>query len=109
MESTSLTALATLQLDRARAAPAGRAAATVPGTRATLRQTVLALLAGQELAEHDSPGDATLHVLRGRVRLAAGNERWEGAAGELAVIPPHRHSLAALEDSVVLLTVSRPE
>lgn len=30
-------------------------------------------LAGHALAEHDSPGEATLHVLHGRVRLSAGS------------------------------------
>lgn len=106
IESTSLTSIGEELLDRAGASTAGRAAGTVHGGGGSaLRQTVLALVAGQELAEHDSPGEATLHVLRGRVRLAAGDDAWEGGTGELATIPPQRHSLVALEDSVILLTV----
>ena len=39
------------------------------------------------------------------MRLTAGEETWEGGAGELLIIPPARHDLLALEDAVVLLSV----
>ena len=71
-----------------------------------LRQTVIALAAGSGLAEHNSPGEATLQVLRGRVRLTAAGESTEAEAGDLLVIPPDRHSLDATDDSAVLLTVA---
>ena len=106
MESVSLVGLAEEQLAAAREAHAGRSAQTTHGGHDhALRQTVLALLAGHELAEHESPGEATLQVLTGRVRLTAGDEAWEGASGDLVAIPPARHALAALEDAAVLLTV----
>lgn len=70
-----------------------------------LRQIVLALIGGQALGEHESPGEATLHVLLGRVRLHAADDSAEAAAGDFLVIPPVRHDLAAIEDSVVLLSV----
>lgn len=106
METTNLSTLAEELLAGARAADSGRASRTVHGgTGHPLRQTVLALVAGRSLAEHDSPGDATLHVVRGRMRLVAGDESWEGGAGELVTIPPTRHGLTALEDSVAVLTV----
>ncbi len=95
-------------LAAARTAHAHRAADTVYGSRDTvLRQTMLALLAGAELAEHDSPPEATLHLLAGRVRLIGKDRSWELVAGDLVPIPPERHSLTALEDSVFLLTVTR--
>ncbi|HEY3527987.1 MAG TPA: cupin domain-containing protein [Nocardioides sp.] len=107
MEAISLTALADEQLAVARQAPAGRASHTVHGGQEhALRQTLVALAAGQELAEHNSPGEATLHVVTGRVRLIAGDDAWEGGAGDHVTIPPLRHALRALEDSAVLLTVS---
>ena len=61
--------------------------------------------AGHDLDEHEAPEEATLQVLQGRVRLTAGEETWEGGAGELLIIPPARHDLLALEDAVVLLSV----
>ena len=93
-------------LEKARSAPAGRSATTLHGGRThRLRQTLIALAADRSLGEHESPGEATLQVLRGRVRLHAGATTWTGVAGELVVIPPERHDLEADEDSAVLLTV----
>ena len=106
MESLSLSELADEQLAAARAAHSGRAAHTIHGGHDhMLRQTVIALAAGRELAEHQSPGQATLQVLRGRVRLSTADDDWSGGAGDFLIIPPQRHGLHAEEDSVVLLTV----
>ena len=105
-ESISLTALAEELLGQARAASSGRAAHTVSGGRGhRLRDTAIALAAGEELAEHSSPGEATLQVLRGRVRLTTPTVSVELAANDFMVIPAERHALAALEEAVVLLTV----
>ena len=98
--------MASEQLNLARQARSGRASHTVHGGHALeLRQTVVALASGHELAEHDSPGEATLQVLQGHVRLSAGDETWEGKPGDYVTIPSRRHSLLSLHDSVVLLTV----
>jgi len=107
MEKFSLDAIAREQAKRAAAAPSGRSAETVYGGHEhVLRQTVIALTAGSSLDEHESPGEATLQVLNGRVRLTAASVSWEGRAGDLLVIPAARHALHALEDSAILLTVS---
>ena len=107
MKTTPLHQLAEEQLARARVASSGRAAVTVHGGQEhDLRQTVIALADGRSLGEHESPGEATLQVLTGRVRLVAGDESWEGADGDHLVIPPARHDLTALTDAVVLLTVA---
>jgi quercetin dioxygenase-like cupin family protein len=66
---------------------------------------LIALVGGRELGEHYSPGEATLQVLAGEVKVNAGSESWKGAAGDFLVIPAVRHSLQAVDDSVVLLTV----
>ncbi|GAB2779181.1 cupin domain-containing protein [Streptomyces chlorus] len=109
MQKLSLDVLAREHLERAAAASTGRSASTVYGGHEhTLRQTLLALTSGTSLAEHENPGEATLLVLRGRVRLTSGDTAWEGQAGDLLVIPPARHALEALEDAAALLTVAKP-
>lgn len=109
MEKRSLTALGRELLADAKAARNGRGARTVYGGHEhVLRQTVLALTADSALDEHDSPGEATLIVLSGRVRLATADTSWDGATGDHLTIPATRHSLTALEDSVLLLTVAKP-
>jgi quercetin dioxygenase-like cupin family protein len=108
MEKFSLDAIARTQAEKAAAASSGRSAETVYGGHEhALRQTMVALTGGSSLDEHESPGEATVQVLRGRVRLTAGTVAWEGRAGDLLVVPDSRHALEALEDSVILLTVSK--
>jgi quercetin dioxygenase-like cupin family protein len=107
MESTSLTRLAEEQLALARSSSSGRAAVTVYGGREhDMRQTLIAIVEGHALGQHDSPSEASLQVLSGEVRLSAGEESWSGAAGDYLVIPPVRHDLQAVGDAVVLLTVA---
>ncbi len=109
MENISLTALAREQLELARTRSSGRSAQTVYGGHEhTLRHTVIALVAGQQLDEHENPGEATVHVLHGRVRLVSGEHSWQGAVGHLIVVPDARHSLVADEDAVVMLTTAMP-
>jgi quercetin dioxygenase-like cupin family protein len=108
MEKFSLDAIAREQAKRAAAASSGRSAETVYGGHEhALRQTVLALTAGSALDEHENPGEATIQVLRGRVRLTAGEVAWEGRGGDLLIVPDARHALQAVEDSAILLTVSK--
>jgi quercetin dioxygenase-like cupin family protein len=114
MQKLSLDALARELLSRATgdrtagASGGSRAAQTiVGGHEKTLRQTVIALAKDAALAEHSSPGEATLYVLRGRVTLTAGTECWDGRDGDLLLIPDAPHSLTAQADSAVLLTVAK--
>jgi quercetin dioxygenase-like cupin family protein len=108
VDSVSLDELARTHLEQAREAHSGRSAHTVFGGQDhLLRQTLIALRAGEALDEHESPGEATLQVLQGRVRLVAGEDTRSGATGDLLVIPDARHSLQVDEDSVVLLTVAK--
>lgn len=108
MNKVSLTALTREQLAGAERASSKRSAHTVfGGHEHVLRQTVIALVGGQKLDEHENPGEATVHVLQGRVRLIAGQNSWEGSSGDLIIVPDSRHSLEALEDSAILLTVAK--
>lgn len=106
MQKTSLIALARHELAQAKEASSGRSAKTVfGGHEHQLRQTLIALAAGESLAEHENPGEATLQVLEGRVLLKSGDVSWNGSPGDLLTIPDGLHSLDAIEDSVILLTV----
>jgi quercetin dioxygenase-like cupin family protein len=106
VQSTHLAELVDKLLASARAAPSGRSAHTLFGGREhRLRQTVIALAAGHRLAEHDSPGEASLRVLRGQAQLITATQQWTGRAGDHVIIAPERHELLAVEDTAVLLTV----
>ena len=108
IENVSLSELIEQHIGAARAASSGRSAHTVFGGHArTLRQTLIALTEGSRLDEHENPGEATLQVLVGQVQMATASETRDAAAGELLVIPDERHSLEALADSAVLLTVAK--
>lgn len=109
MTPTSLDGIARRLLDNAAADPHGRRAETVHGGRGNvLRQTLIALTAGTRMAEHASPGEATLLVLFGQVRVFSRDEVVEGRAGDLIIVPSARHSVEAVADTALLLTVAKP-
>lgn len=106
MHKFSLDAIARAQQQRAATAPSGRAAETVyGGHERALRQTIVAMNEGTELAEHSNPGESTVLVLQGRIRLSAGDVAWEGRQGDLLVVPDSRHAVLAVTPAVILLTV----
>jgi quercetin dioxygenase-like cupin family protein len=108
MQKTSLEALARQQIKSARSAGGGHAADTVfGGHEKVLRQTVIGMVEGAQLSEHENPGEATVLVLSGHVRLVAGDVSWIGRRDDLIIVPDSRHSLEALEDSAILLTVAK--
>lgn len=108
MQKLSLDALARELLERAVGATGGRAAQTViGGHEKVLRQTVIAMTKDAALTEHANPGEASVYVLHGRVVLTAGEQAWEGRDGDILIVPDAPHSLQALQDSSVLLTVAK--
>lgn len=105
MEIVQTNELAQDLLTRATESAAGRAAQSLRGGRENqMRHTMIALANGASLAEHDNPGEATLFVWSGSVQLTAGDEGWVLQPGEYCEIPPVKHGLIALADSVVLLS-----
>ncbi|AEI10587.1 cupin domain-containing protein [Cellulomonas gilvus] len=99
---TDLPAVARALLDDARSSAHGRSAQLLLHD-GVLRQTAIALTAGTELAEHNSPHAASLLVLAGRVRVT-GQEEATVDEGVLTVLTHQRHAVRALEDAVFLLT-----
>ena len=108
MQRISLEALARQQIQQAATRGGGHTADTVyGGHEKMLRQTVVGMIKGSRLGEHSNPGEATVQVLSGRVRLTFGDDSWEARTGDLLIVPDGRHSLAALEDSALLLTIAK--
>lgn len=61
---------------------------------------------GQELSEHTSARQATLHFLQGTARLTLGEDSMTAEAGTYVVMPPHLpHSIMAETPVVMLLTM----
>jgi quercetin dioxygenase-like cupin family protein len=108
-DTVDLGALAGELLGQAARHGAARAAHTLPHPVDGLRQTVIALLDGHRLTEHESPGPASLLVLRGKVRLIAGDRTVALGTGQICPVPDERHSVQAGEDSVLLLSVALPQ
>ncbi|TCO14321.1 cupin domain [Kribbella steppae] len=107
MDVASIDELAADLLAKAVSAESGRSSVTVYSRAgARLRQTLTALAAGRVMGEHKSPGDASVHCLRGRVLVRAGDTQVELGPGDLVAVPPQRHDVEALEASVLLLTVA---
>jgi quercetin dioxygenase-like cupin family protein len=102
---TAIDATATTLLTQARAHASRRAARTlVSGT--SQRATLIALVEGAGMADHDAPTAATLQVVTGTVELHTHDQKWLLNHGDLATVPPQRHGLTAVTDAVVLLTVA---
>ena len=86
MQKFSLEALSHELLERAVAAGGGHTAGTVVGGHErVLRQTVIAMLEGAILAEHENPGEATVHVLRDESGCRPASN--PGMAGPVTCLP----------------------
>lgn len=93
------------QWELAHQSPSGQSSSIVAADpHHQFRQTVVAITAGHRIAEHHRFQMTTVHVLVGRVRVAAGATASEATSDDLLVMPRAPHSLTALTDSVVLLT-----
>ncbi|GAB2516434.1 hypothetical protein CATRI_12930 [Corynebacterium atrinae] len=89
-------------LEEACAAENGRAAKLLVND-GPLRQTVIALKKGTTLQEHNSPPAASLFMFSGTIAVQGEEESTIGE-GQLVTFIHQRHAIAALEDSVFLLT-----
>lgn len=110
MESTNLLDLIDEQVALAgRGDSSGRSAKTLHGGRDNaLRQTLVVMLEGHRMDEHESPGEATLLVLTGRLAIQLAGRTIDAGEGDFIVLPRDRHSVDAVADSAFLLTVIKP-
>lgn len=97
-----LVAMARHHLELARAGEHGRSAELLLHD-GVLRQSVIAMVGGSELGEHNAPHAASLQVLVGRVAVT-GQPATVVEEGCLVELTHERHAVSALEDSVFLLT-----
>lgn len=72
----------------------------------SLEQTVVALVKGCELVEHEVAADATFYVMFGAIRVMA-EEPFVLESGILHQMPQHRRAVVAIEDSVLLKSTVR--
>lgn len=69
----------------------------------------LSMPAGKEIPTYTAPGEMTIVCLEGRVRLDVRDQSSELSPGALTFLLPDKpHSLTAVEDSLLLLTVLLP-
>jgi len=88
--------------------PGSRSAVTLVKEHGT-SVVLLALAAGNRVNEHRAPGVVTVQVVRGRVGISHGGSEVDAPAGTLvAFAPGEAHSLDAIEESAVLVTVAPP-
>jgi quercetin dioxygenase-like cupin family protein len=74
-----------------------------------LNVTVFGFDAGQELTEHQAARAAVVQVMTGRLRFTAEGEEMDAGPGFwLHMAPNTRHSLVAIEPTIMLLTLLRP-
>ncbi len=71
-----------------------------------IRLVVFAFDSGQELTSHTAAVAAIVEVIRGRLRVGLGDDEVELAPGSWVHMPADlRHSVMAIEPSVMLLTM----
>jgi|SRR5581483_1442541 len=95
-------------LERVKSAKTGRAGRTLV-KEGPLRVTCAALARGTTLPSHHVVGPVTIQVLRGYLRVTTDAGELDVPRGGLIVLEgglSHQH--AAIEDSVVLITLSMP-
>ena len=104
MEKLALGQLVEAQLEAARGNGGRSTALLVQGEHSSVFQVLLALTEGGVLEDHGNPGDATLQVVRGRMRLRVGEAAVDLGEGDHVVIPHADHRVDGLTDSAGIIT-----
>ena len=92
-------------LSEARQARAGRAARTLVKD-GPLRLTIVGFKSGASLRDHHAGGPVSIHVLSGVVEVNVGEQSEQLEAHSLLTLEPSViHSLIAISDALILLTI----
>ncbi len=68
---------------------------------------VMAMEAGDEIKQHLAPGAVTVHVLRGHISLNADDADFDLRPAQVVFLQPSTpHSVRAVEQSVIVLTIT---
>lgn len=94
-------------LEQAGSLRAGRSARTLtPGEGATLKQTLLAMKAGERLQDHIAADPTTLMGIHGEATVDHPDGAFTLKPGVWAWCPNEPHSVEAITDAVILVTVA---
>ncbi|MEE8146609.1 MAG: hypothetical protein V3T24_03305 [Longimicrobiales bacterium] len=75
-----------------------------------LRITLTLIAEGVEIGTHHATSPMTLQPLEGRLRYSVGDEEFEIGEGEVLFFGPgHAQGIQALQDTALLLTITREE
>lgn len=75
-----------------------------------LRLTLTLIAEAVDVGTHHATSPMTLHVLEGRLRYRVGDDEFEIGQGEVLFFGPgHAQDIRALEDTALLLTITREE
>ncbi len=90
--------------------PADKIASTILLSTTSSKQIVFCLGQGQELADHQTPNVATIHVLDGAAVVHVASDSLDQSysleSGGLVMIPPRvTHSVKAMQPTRILLTL----
>lgn len=98
-----------LTIDLAEAAPGQDRRGVTLVRQGGLSVVLTHLRTGARLAEHAAPGAVTVQVLDGHVRARVRGDELDLKSGRLVAIDSGaRHSVEAVEDSTLLLTLADP-
>ncbi len=96
-------------LEKARASTSGRAAKTVVKNGA-LRITLIAMKKGATAKSHSVDGPATIHVIRGKLRITTPRGPEDVASGKMFALGANvQHSHTALADCIAVLTIAESQ
>lgn len=87
--------------------PGSRRKTETVAREAGVSVVVMAMEAGDEIKQHLAPGTVSIHALRGHISINADNVDFDVRPAQVVFLQPSTpHSVRAVEQSVIVLTVT---